>query len=75
MEENKMTKITRTVGVVRERERESNRLEEVAQICDTKNVNENRANNVIVKIERNIDKQKRVDYIANRRKAKLLFTG
>ena len=67
--------MTRTVGVVRERERESNRLEKVAQICDTKNVNENRANNVISKLNRNIDKQKRIDYIANRRKEKLLFTG
>ena len=64
-----------TVGVVRERERESNRLEKSALICDAKNVNKNRANNVLGKTKRNIDKQKRVDYIANRRKAKLLFTG
>ena len=67
--------MTRTVGVVRERERESNRLEKSALICDAKTVNENRANNVISKLNRNIDKQKRIDYIANRRKEKLLFTG
>ena len=32
-----ITKETKTVGAVRERERESNRLEKVAQICDAKN--------------------------------------
>ena len=75
METKKMRKMTKTVETVRERERESNRLEKVAQICDVKTVNENKANNVILKIERNIDKAKRIDYIANRRKEKLLFTG
>ena len=54
---------------------DSNRLEKSALICDAKTVNENRANNVISKLNRNIDKQKRIDYIANRRKEKLLFTG
>ena len=58
-------KMIKTVGVVRERERESNRLEKVAQICDAKNLS------VINKI----DKHKRIDYIANRRKEKLLFAG
>ena len=65
MEGNRMTKTHKTVGTVRERERESNRLEKVAQICDARNVS------VINKI----DKHKRIDYIANRRKEKLLFTG
>ena len=58
-------KMIKTVGVVRERERESNRLEKVAQICDARNVS----------IINKIDKHKRIDYIANRRKEKLLFTG
>ena len=44
---------------------DSNRLEKVAQICDARNLS------VINKI----DKHKRIDYIANRRKEKLLFTG
>ena len=55
--------------------KERNRLEKSALIYDAKTVNENRANNVILKIERNIDKEKRIDYIANRRKKKLLFAG
>ena len=65
MEITKIEKTTKTVGTVRERERESNRLEKVAQFCDAKNVS----------VNNKIDKQKRIDYIANRRKEKLLFTG
>ena len=79
----------------RERERESNRLEKVAQICDVKN-NEYNTENIDKSSSKNEtirstllvyaksvcknkiikeDKAKRIDYIANRRKAKLLFTG
>ena len=49
----------------RERERESNELEKIALICDARNVS----------VKNKIDKHKRIDYIANRRKEKLLFTG
>ena len=72
------------------RERESNKLEKVALICDAKN-NEYNTEKVQNKTKESTllvcaksacknkiikeDKAKRVDYIANRRKAKLLFTG
>ena len=61
MEITKIEKTTKTVGTVRE----SNGLEKVAQFCDAKNVS----------VNNKIDNQKRIDYIANRRKEKLLFTG
>ena len=99
--EKTITEMTKTIEVVREKERESNRLEKVALICDAKN-NEYNTENIDKnssknkgKIQNNSkestllvcaksaykrevikeDKQKRIDYIANRRKEKLLFTG
>ena len=89
----KIEKMNKTVGVVRERERESNRLEKIALICDTKNnsiknINKNAKSIKCATIMAHFTsiictkivcekhtKIKRVDYIANRRKEKLLFTG
>ena len=93
--------MTKTIDTVRERERESNRLEKSALICDAKNVEYNTENidksssknkekiqnkaseSTLLVCTKNVcknkiikeDKAKRIDYIANRRKAKLLFTG
>ena len=91
--------MTKTIDTVRERE--SNRLEKSALICDAKNVEYNTENidksssknkvkiqnkarkNALLVYAKSVcknkiikeDKAKRIDYIANRRKEKLLFTG
>ena len=102
MEIEKLREMTKTVDTVRERERESNKLEKIALVCDAENnaikdINKNTksimcatimtyATSIIcitsvcekhtkILVQLISDKIKRIDYIANRRKEKLLFAG
>ena len=54
---------------------ESNELEKIAFVFDVKILNKNIKQIIQIKHNKKTDKQKRVDYVANRRKEKLLFTG